>query len=108
MRKLLQLGSRAGFFQLGNDLFGLFLGDSFLQGLRSGIDHLLGFLQAQAGQGTDNLDDGDLVGAAFLQDDVELGLFFLGSSSTGSGSGDSSGSGGNAELSFQSMIPPIL
>src|SRR5699024_5814598 len=62
-----------------------------------------GFLQAQAGQGTDNLDNGDLVGAGGLQHDVELGLFLLGGSSAGSGSSNSGGSGGNAELILEGV-----
>ena len=101
--KLLDFDLGASFLEFGSDLLGLVLGDSFLEGLGSAVDHFLGFLQAQAGQGTDDLDDSDLVGASGLQDDVELGILFLSGSSAGSGSGDSSGSGGNAELLFQSM-----
>ena len=100
---LLDLDLCASFLEFGSDLLGLVLGDAFLEVLRSAIDEFLGFLQAQAGQSTDNLDDSNLVGASSLQNDVELSLLFLSGSSTGSGSSDSSGSGGNAEFLFQSM-----
>ena len=86
-----------------NDLLGIFLGNGFLQGLRAVVDDLLGFLQAQAGQSTDDLDDSDLVRAAFLQDDVELGLLFSGLSSTGSGSSNSGSGSGDTEGLFKSM-----
>ena len=55
--KLLDLGLGAGFLQLGNQLLGIFLGDGFLQGLGAVVHQILGILQAQAGSGTDNLDD---------------------------------------------------
>ena len=100
---LLDLDLCASFLEFGSDLLGLVLGDAFLEVLRSAIDEFLGFLQAQAGQSTDNLDDSNLVGASSLQNDVELSLLFLSGSSTGSGSSDSSGSGGNTEFLFQSM-----
>ena len=101
--KLLDLDLCASFLELGGDLLGFVLGDAFLEVLRSAVDEFLGFLQAQAGQSTDDLDDSDLVGASGLQNDVELSLLYLSSSSAGSGSSDSSGSGGNAEFLFQSV-----
>ena len=101
--KLLQLSLSAGFLQIGNQLLGIFLGDSFLQGLGSVVNQILGFLQAQAGSGADNLDDVQLGSASGLQDDVELGLLFNLSSSGNSGAGNSSGSGGNAENFLQSV-----
>src|SRR5699024_3085615 len=93
----------AGFLQIVDDLLGVFLGDALLQGLGSVVDDLLGFLQAQAGQGADNLDDGDLVGAGGLQDDVELGLLLLSGSSAGGGSSNSGGSGGDTELVLEGV-----
>ena len=101
--KLLDLGLGAGFLQLGNQLLGVFLGDSFLQGLGAVVHQILGVLQAQAGSGTDNLDDTQLGSTGALQDNVELGLLFNLSGSTSSGSGNSGGSGGNAENLFQSV-----
>ena len=74
--KLLDLGLGAGFLQLGNQLLGIFLGDGFLQGLGAVVHQILGVLQAQAGSGTDNLDNAQLGSASFLQDDIELGLLF--------------------------------
>ena len=93
---LLDLGLGAGFLQLGNQLLGVFLGDGFLQGLGAVVNQILGVLQAQAGSGTDNLDNAQLGSAGALQDNVELGLLLDLSSSAGSGSGNSSSSGGNA------------
>ena len=87
--KLLDLDLCASFLELGGDLFGFVLGDAFLEVLRSAVDEFLGFLQAQAGQSTDDLDDSDLVGASGLQNDVELGLLFLSSSSAWTSSASS-------------------
>ena len=77
---LLHFNFSAGFNQLLLGFFGFFLGHGFLQGGGSAVNLVLGFLQAEAGQSADNLDDADLVGAGGLQDDVEFGLFFSGSS----------------------------
>ena len=87
MRKvrLLDLGGSAGFLQLGNQLLGIFLGDGFLQGLGAVVHQILGVLQAQAGSGTDNLDNAQLGSAGVLQDNVELGLLLNLSSSGNSG-----------------------
>ena len=100
--ELLDLAGSADFLELGNHSLGIVLGDGFLDGLGSVVDELLGFLQTQAGDLADDLDDLDLLGADLLQDDVELGLLFD-LSSAGGGSSDSGSSGGNAEGLFQSM-----
>src|SRR5699024_9538501 len=100
---LLDLGLGASFLQLGNQLLGIFLGDGFLQGLGAVVNQILSVLQAQAGSGTDNLDNAQLGSAGVLQDNVELGLLFNFSSSGSSGSSNSSGSGGNAENFFQGV-----
>jgi hypothetical protein len=68
--------------QLLHGGFGVGLGNAFLDGLRSAVDQVLGFLQAQAGEFAHGLDDGHLVGAGFEQDHVELGLLFGGGSGT--------------------------
>ena len=94
--KLLDLGLGASFLQLGNQLLGVFLGDSFLQGLGAVVNQILSVLQAQAGSSTDNLDNAQLGSASVLQDDVELGLLFDFLSS--SGSSNSSGSGITPEV----------
>ena len=84
-------------------LLSVFLGDGFLDGLGSVVNQVLGFLQAQAGHGTDDLDDVQLGSAGGLQDDVELGLLFH-FDSTGSGTGgDSGGSGGDTEGLLEGM-----
>ena len=99
---LLDLDGSAGFLQFVGELLCVFLGDSFLQLLGAVVSDFLSFLQAQAGSGTDDLDDIQLGSAAILQDDVEFGLLFYFSGSS-SGSSNSSSSGGNAEGIFQSM-----
>ena len=103
MIQLLDLCFCAGFLQLGDQLLCVFLGDSFLQGLGAVVHQILCVLQAQAGSGTDNLDDAQLGSTGALQDNVELGLLFNFLSSSDSGAGDSSGGGGNAENLFQSV-----
>ena len=102
--RLLEFDLRAGGFELLLDLLGFGLGDVFLDGLRSAFDEVLGFLEAQASDGADFLDDADLVRAGFLEDDGELGLRFSSGSSGGSASGGSGGDGsggGNAPLAFE-------
>ena len=42
------------------------------------LDQVLGFLQAQARRGADDLDHADLLVAEAFEDDVELGLLGLG------------------------------
>src|SRR5690242_14316845 len=68
----------ADFFELLLDGLGLFLGHAFLDRLRRALDEVLRFLQAQAGDFADHLDDLDLVAAGFRQRDVELGLLLDG------------------------------
>ena len=97
--KLLDLDLCASFLELGSDLLGLVLGDAFLEVLRSAIDEFLGFLQAQAGQSTDNLDDSDLVVAEAREVDVELGLLLSSSSAS---------SGGAPKGSLSTMIRMIM
>ena len=64
-----------------------------------------GFLEAETGLLADDLDDLDLLGADFLQDDVELGLLFhgLSSGSGGTGGHDGTGGGRHAKLLLQSL-----
>src|SRR5260370_27244829 len=78
--RLLQLNLGASLFELGLDLLGFVLVDAFLDRLRRALDEVLGFLEAQAGDGADFLDDFDLLLAGGGEDDRELGLFFGGSS----------------------------
>ncbi len=58
---LLEFDRAAGFFQLLLDVFGFFLGSTFLDGGRSAVDQALGFFQAQAGYCTNDLDDVDFL-----------------------------------------------
>ena len=101
---LLDLCGSAGFLQVVDDLLGVFLGDGFLQGLRAVVDDLLGFLQAQAGQSADDLDDSDLVRRRQSFRTTSNSVFSsAASAAAGSGSSNSSSSSGNAEGLFQSM-----
>ena len=79
-RALLELDGRALLFELLLELLGLGLVEVFLDGLGGAFDQVLGFLEAQAGGGADDLDDLDLLVAGGLEDDVEGGLllFLLG------------------------------
>src|SRR5437016_3083202 len=86
----------AGSLQLLLGGLGGLLGDLLQERLRSGLDHLLGLLQAQAGDDlADDLDDLDLLVAGTLEDDVELVLLLGGlgrrGGTTGGRDGDRSG-----------------
>jgi hypothetical protein len=74
---VLQLDGCALLFQFLLELLGVFLAEGFLDGLGSAFDQVLGFLEAQAGGGADDLDDLDLLVAGGLEDDVEGGLGFF-------------------------------
>src|SRR5947209_5248654 len=73
---LLELDLRAGLFELRLDLVGLFLGDALLDGLRRAFNEVLGFLEAETGDGADLLDDLDLLLAGSRKNDREFGLLF--------------------------------
>src|SRR6186713_2458803 len=97
-------------FQSSFDLFSFVLGDAFLDGLGRSVDEILGLLEAEAGQLTDDLDDRDLVGADLGQGRGELGLLLgsgrhLGGSATGGRGGGSSsrGSGGDAVALLEAL-----
>src|SRR3954453_10599266 len=68
---LLDLDRGAGLFQLRLDRVGLVLGNALLDRLRRRVDEVLGLLQAQAGDRTDDLDHLDLLGPGAREDDVE-------------------------------------
>src|SRR4030095_7434106 len=67
---------RADFLELFLDPVGLFLVDAFLDRLRRALDEILCFLEAQAGDLADDLDDLDLVRTHLGERDIELGLLF--------------------------------
>src|SRR2546423_118472 len=73
---LLELDGRALLFQFLLELVGVGLLERFLHNLGSAFHQVLGFLQAQAGRGADDLDDLDLLLAGGLEHDVEGGLLF--------------------------------
>ncbi len=103
---LLEFDGCAGFFELLFDLGGFVFGRTFLNGFRSAFDEVFGFLEAEAGDGTDFLNDVDLLVASGGEDYVKL-VFLSGSFASASG-GSSSGngygsSGGNAPLLLESL-----
>src|SRR5690606_23718353 len=76
--ELLDLDLCARVFQLLLELGSLFLGNGFLEGLGCTLDHVLGFLEAQASDLTHDLDHVDLLSASIGEDHIELGLLFGG------------------------------
>ena len=105
-QKLLDLSLGSCCFDLLFDLFSFFLGGAFLDGLRSALNESLGLGKPESWDcGTHFLDDADLIGSDFLQDDIKGGLLLNGSSgSGGASSGNSDWSGGaNAPLLFKGL-----
>ena len=103
---LLQLDLCASLFELGLDLFGFVLVDAFLDRLGRALDQILGFLEAEAGNGADFLDDLDLLVADGGKHHRELGLLFnrrRGSAATGGTGYRHGGGGGHAPLFFQQL-----
>src|SRR5207342_1931263 len=100
---LLELDSGASRFEILLELRSVVLRHGVLDDA-SGLDEVLGFLQAQAGDGADGLDDLDLLLAGGLQDHLELGLLFdrSGGGSRAGGHHDRGG-GGDAELLFDGL-----
>ena len=82
--KLLQFNLGASGFQFLLGFFSVSLGKAFLNSLRSAVDEVFGFLQAESSQFTDSLNNLNLVSADFFQNDVEFGFFFSRSSSASS------------------------
>src|SRR5690606_6600926 len=94
---LRQLDGGAGALELALDVFGLVLRGGLLDGVRRAVDEFLGLLEAEAGDGADLLDHGNLVAADLRQDDVELGLLLNGGGGTvapGRAGHDGGGGGG--------------
>ena len=83
MCRLLDLDGCASSLKILLELCGFVLADGFLDHGWCGLDQILGFLEAKAGDGADNLDDFDFLLACSLEADRELGLLFDGSGRTG-------------------------
>src|SRR5690606_413235 len=99
----LDLGARV--FELLLQRSGVGFVQAFFHGLRRAVDQVLGFFQAQAGSGTDDLDRLDFLLAGGNQDHREFGLLFSRSGSSATASSRRShrnrgSSGGHAELLF--------
>ena len=102
--RLLNFDGRASVFKLLLDLRGIFFRDAFLDSLGRTLDQILGFLEAEAGDGAHFLDHVDLLIASGGEDHVELGLLFHRSGGDGNRSGGGHRSGGrNAPLLFQHL-----
>src|SRR5687767_13126968 len=71
---LLQLDRGACLLQLALDRVGLLLVHALLDGARGTVDEVLRLLQAEAGDGPDDLDHLDLLVASGAEDDVERRL----------------------------------
>ena len=74
----LEIDLRAGFFERGFGLLGVFLAGALENGLRHGLDEFLGILEAEAGQAADLFDDRNLLGTLGDEDDIvmENGMFY--------------------------------
>src|SRR5712691_164994 len=71
---LLELDGGAGLLELGLDAVGLLLVHALLDRLGSRVDEVLGLLEAEAGDGADDLDHLDLLPTRRGEDDVERRL----------------------------------
>src|SRR5690349_23946576 len=92
---LLQFDGRALRFELLFDLFGFLLGHAFLHSAGRAFHEVLGLLEAEARDRPDFLDDLDLLLAAALQDDRELGLLLGGGCGGGPPTGGAAPDGGS-------------
>src|SRR5690606_39219866 len=93
-KELLDLDLSTGCFELLLDVLGLFLANAFLDGLRSALDEVLGFLEAETRDLAHDLDRVDLVRAGVRQNHGELRLL-LGSRSSSRCASARSGRDGN-------------
>ncbi len=75
-QKLLDFDFGARVFELLLDGRGFFLVDALFDGLRSAVDEVLGFFQAEARDFANRLDDVDLVAADVGENDREFRLLF--------------------------------
>src|SRR5262245_11856392 len=73
---LLNFDCCASFSELLLNGFSFVFVYAFFDWLRCTFDQILGFLQSEARDFTDNLNDADLIAADRCQDDIELGLLF--------------------------------
>src|SRR5690606_5844380 len=91
--------------QLRLGRFGFFLGHFFLDRLRRVVHQVLRFLQAEARQLADDLDDVDLRSARIGQDDVEFRLLlrFGGAAGSSAGHDGHRSGGGDAEFFFDRL-----
>src|SRR5262245_56825912 len=103
---LLELDGRSGLFELGLDRVGLVLGQTFLDRVGRAVDEVLRFLEAEAGDGADDLDHLDLLAAGLGQHDVERRLLLgRGSAVT---AGRRSAGGGNRNRRGGRHAPLLL
>src|SRR5580700_2733101 len=75
-KKLLDFDLGARVLELLLDGRGFFLVNALFDGLRSAVDKVLGFFEAEAGDFANRLDDVDLVAADVGENDGEFRLLF--------------------------------
>ena len=92
-----ELDGGAGLLELLLGVLGILLLGTLEDDGGGSLHLVLGLLQAEAGEGADDLDDGDLVGAEGGELNVEVGLLLLldsgGAGRRGGGDGDGEGGG---------------
>ncbi len=102
--ELLEFDFRAGCFELFLSFFGSFLGSGIKHVGRSAFDEFLGIGKSETRSNFTNcLNDSDLVGTCFGDDDIKLGFFFSGFGRAGGGgrTGGDSCCGGDAPGFFE-------
>ena len=106
-QKLRKFNNCTSGFEFALGIGGCFFADSGEDFGASGLGHGFGFHEAEVGEGADDLDDFDLLGASVFEDDIKFGFLFNGFSGGGSGGragGNSHGcGGGNAPLFHESF-----
>src|SRR5687768_16149060 len=101
--RLLQLDAPAGLLEVALELLALLAVDALLDRLGGLVHQRLGFLEAEARGGADDLDDLDLLVAGAGEHHVDRGGLFLDGSAVATGSGRGrcgrgDRGGGHAEL----------
>ena len=93
---LLELDLGASFFQLLLSVFSISFGQAFFNSLRSTVNQVFGFFQAQTGDFAHDFNDANFVCANVSQEHGEFGLLFSGGSSATSSRSCNSNSGGSS------------
>ena len=97
---LFELDFCANFLELSCHSFSFSLGEAFLNGVRSTVNEFLSFLEAQAGELLNELNDFEFLSASGLEDYVEGGLFLNSCTCSGGTSCNSYSSSGGFDAVF--------